>query len=134
VRRRSGLVLVCLLAAGCGGGGKHNPPPIQGPAKEVAAVIQRLHKALVERDFRTVCDLLLSSAERRQAGGPGCPRILAQSAGDLRRPSIVIETIEVGGDHALVKVLTTAEGQAPARDVIRLVREHGRFRIASLGG
>jgi hypothetical protein len=134
VRRQNGLVAICLFAAGCGGGGNGSPKPIQGPAKEAAAVVERLHTALVQRDYQTVCDLLLSAAERRQAGGDQCPSILAQSAGDLRNPRITIEGIEIARDHALVRVRTTAVGQAPARDVIRLVREGGRYRIASLGG
>ena len=125
---------ICLIAAGCGGSGSGKPAPIQGPAAEVAAVVERLHTALAAHDFAVVCDELLSSAERRQAGGSECPRLLATTARDLRKPRIAIQTIELSGDRALVKVTTTAEGQAPANDVIRLVRQHGRFRIASLGG
>ena len=128
------LVLICLVAAGCGGGGKHKPKPATGPAQEAASVIDGLHKALVKHDFRTVCDRLLASSERRQAGGAQCPQRLEQSAGDLRNPTIAIEGIELGPNVALVHVRTTAAGQAPVRDVIRLVRERGRFRIASLGG
>jgi hypothetical protein len=127
------LVATCLFAslAGCGGNG--NPQPIQGAAKEVASVVQRLEKALQKREFRSICKDLLSSAERTQAGGPGCSRILRRTAGDLRRPRIAIKTIKVARDAAVVEVVTTAEGQAPAPDVIRLVRERGRYRIASLG-
>lgn len=126
-------VLICLLAAGCGGGGKHPPKPASGPAKEAAAVIDQLHTALAKRDFQAVCDDLLTKSERRQAGGGQCSQLLAQSAASLRKPTIAIEKIELGPNVALVHVRTTAVGQAPARDVIRLVRERGRFRIASLG-
>jgi hypothetical protein len=96
-------------------------------------VIEALQGALRRHEFQVICDNLLSASERRQAGGAACPRILAQSAGDLRRPRIVIERIQLGKDRAVVTVRTTAEGQAPAGDVVRLVRERGHFRIASLG-
>jgi hypothetical protein len=127
-------VAICMLMvlAGCGGG--RPPQPIQGPAKEVADVIDRLQKALAHGQFQAVCDSILSSSARRQAGGAACPRILRRAAGDLRRPRILVDTIQLGQDRALVKVRTTAAGQAVARDVIRLVRERGQYRIASLGG
>jgi hypothetical protein len=51
----------------------------------------------------------------------------------VRRPRIVIRSIDVSGNAALARVRTTATGQAATNDVIRLVRERGRFRISSLG-
>jgi hypothetical protein len=51
----------------------------------------------------------------------------------VRRPRIRIQSIEVQGSQALVRVRTTATGQAATRDVIRLVREQGKFRVLSLG-
>jgi hypothetical protein len=106
---------------------------VSGPAKEVATVIERLQRATARRDFETVCNDLLAASTRRQAGGGECPAILAARARGVRAPRIVIKTIAVQGNDAQVRVRTTARGQAAASDVIRLVREHGRFRVLSLG-
>jgi hypothetical protein len=133
VKTRSALVFLCLFAAGCGGGGSDEPAPIKGPAKEVAAVVQRFEKAMRQQDFRIVCEELLSSSVRARSGGEDCPRVLGERASDVKRPRIRIDSIEVAGQKATVRVHTTAAGQASVADTIRLARERGRFRIASLG-
>jgi hypothetical protein len=124
--------VLCILAVGCGGGNDGKPEAISGPAKEVADTIQRLEKATAARDFTTVCGQLLASATRKQAGGEQCPDVLDQRARGVRRPRIKILSIEVQGNQAQARVRTTAVGQASVPNVIRLVREQGRFRIASL--
>jgi hypothetical protein len=125
---------LCVLAAGCGGGKNPAPKAISGPAKEVADVVSRLERATAMRDFGTICNNLLASATRTQAGGADCVRVLGERAGGVRRPRIVIQAIEVAGNRAQARVRTSARGQAPATDVLRMVREGGRFRISSLGG
>lgn len=127
------MLLLGVLAAGCGGGGSGPPKPISGPAKEVAQVVERLESATAKRDYVTICDDLLAGSTRQQAGGSECSAVLAARARGIRRPRIAIEGITIGGSQALVRVRTTAVGQAPVEDTIRLVREHGRYRIASLG-
>jgi hypothetical protein len=122
-----------MLMAGCGGAESGKPKPISGPAKQVAGVIQRLEKATAQRDFTTICDDLLASATRRQAGGADCADVLGQRARGVRRPRIRIRSIEIQGNQAVVRVRTTATGQAATGDVIRLVRENGGFRVLSLG-
>lgn len=133
MRTRGGLALIGVFLAGCGAGGKRPPKPIEGPAKEAATVVARLEKATASRDFAVICDQLLSAAERQQAGGADCARLMGERASGVRRPRIRIRAIEVSGERALVRVQTAAAGQAATNDLIRLVREGGRFRIASLG-
>jgi hypothetical protein len=125
---------LCALAAGCGGGKNPAPKPISGPAKEVADVVKRLERATARRDFATICNDLLASATRSQAGGPDCVRVLGARASGVKRPRIAIQAIEVAGNSAQARVRTTASGQAPTTDVVRLIREGGHFRISSLGG
>ncbi len=126
-------VIACVFAVGCGGGGDESPKPVSGPAKEAAAVVQRLEKATAQKDFTTICDELLASATRKQAGGDQCVAVLGARVRDVKRPRIKIESIEIQGDRAEVKVRTTADGQATIIDVVRLVRENGKFRVISLG-
>jgi hypothetical protein len=122
-----------VLIAGCGGGDKAKPKAISGPAKEAAAVVQRLEKATALKDFATICNDLLATATRKQAGGADCESLLDQRGRNIHRPKIVIRDIAVQGQRAQVRVRTTARGQAPVDAVIRLVREQGRFRVSSLG-
>jgi hypothetical protein len=133
VKRRPGLVLIALLAAGCGGARHQAPRPVNGAAKEAAAVVERLASATVQRNFAVICDDLLTASERRQAGGDQCATLLAERARGVQRPRIRVRRIELGPGAALVHVTTTASGQAPVDEVVRLVREGGRFRVASLG-
>ena len=96
-------------------------------------MVERLGAATARKDFATICDELLSAATRQQAGGAQCESVLAARADGVRRPRIVIQAIAVEGAQAAVRVRTTAIGQAPTTDTIRLAREQGKFRIVSLG-
>jgi hypothetical protein len=40
--------------------------------------------------------------------------------------------IEIVDDEALARVRTTAEGQEPSQDAVRLVKQDGDWRVASL--
>jgi hypothetical protein len=122
-----------VFAAGCGGGGNAKPKPISGPAKQVADVVQRFEQATAQKDFLTICNDLLATSTRKQAGGDQCPSVMEQRARGVSRPRIRIKAIEVDGDRATVSVRTTAAGQAAASDVIRLARQNGQFRVVSLG-
>ncbi len=93
----------------------------------------QLQQATSKRDFNTICNDLFASAARQRAGGTDCARLLGERAGSIRRPRILVQSIEVDGNRAQVRVRTTAAGQAATTDVIRMVRENGRFRISSLG-
>ena len=122
-----------IFTAGCGGGGSEETKPISGPAKEAASVVERLEKATAQKDFGTICNELLAASTRKQAGGDDCPAVLGARARSVAKPRIKILSIEVSDGRAQVKVRTTAQGQAAATDVVRLVREGGSFRVLSLG-
>jgi hypothetical protein len=126
-------VLICLLAAGCGGAATPRTKPISGPAKQVATVIERFQRATARRDYATICDDLFAASARSQVGGGDCATVLAARARGVRRPRIVIQSIEVQGPRARARVRTTARGQAATSDTISLVRERGQFRVLSLG-
>src|SRR5436190_24265964 len=104
------MLAAAMLVAGCGGGEKPNPKPISGPAKEVASVVDRLGQATATKDFATICNEILAASTRKQAGGEQCPAVLEARARGVRRPRIVIKSIEVQGDQAQVQVRTTATG------------------------
>jgi hypothetical protein len=134
--RRAGTLALCgvvLAVAGCGGDDGDGPTP-GGLAREASAVIEQLEAAIAAGEFDRICSELLSAEVRRQAGGGECPAMLARTSEGLRRPRIEVKKIDIEGATATVDVVTTAAGQAPAPDTIRLVREDGAYRISSLSG
>ena len=139
LRRRA---IVAILAAGAAlgvvaavliGGGDDGPPPVAGTPKEAVETVEAFDKAVASRDFARICDELYTRKARDSAGGEDCQSILAQNAAKLRGPELRIVSLTVNRAGAEVIVEATERGKKPVRDTIRLVRERGRFRIASAG-
>ena len=133
--RAAGPAAVCALViglAGCGGGGDDDPAG--DLAQEAGAVVKQLERSIRDGDFERVCSELLSADVRRQAGGGDCPGMLKRTSAGVKRPRIEVKGIKIEGATAAVDVVTVAQGQAPAEDTIRLVRENGAYRISSLSG
>jgi hypothetical protein len=113
---------------------RSDTPAISGAPKDVVATVTQFETALAGRDWATICNTLYTSEARASAGGAHCPATLAQSAGGLRQPRVRIVAVVVRGQAASVKVAASVNGRPAVTDTIQLVRERGRFRIASAGG
>jgi hypothetical protein len=128
---RSPFLLVALAAtlAGCGGGG--------GPTEEqlVARTVSSFGRATAAKDYRTLCDRILapSLVGKVEAIGLPCEEALQKSLGAVKDPRLTIGAIKVTGDRATAEIRTSATGQAPSSDVLRLERVRGDWRISSLG-
>jgi hypothetical protein len=114
--------------------GSQGTPPITGAPKDAVATVTEFETALAGRDWAGICNRLYTKRARAAAGGAGCVTTLAQSAGGLREPKVTIVSVTVKGQAATVVVSAAVNGKAPVQDSIQLVREGGRFRIASAGG
>lgn len=117
-------------------GGDAEPPDgggRSGDEREVIAVIERFERATARRDFKTICQELITGAVRRQAGGDECAEVLRRSAGELRDPRIEVDKVTFRRGRASVQVSTSAAGEKEAKDRVQLVREGGSFRISVLG-
>jgi hypothetical protein len=139
-RRRTGALaalavvavgLIALLVATLSG--SQDTPEVSGAAKDVVATVMQFQSALANRDWPTICNQLYTSKARAAAGGAKCPSTLAQSAGGLRDPHVKILSVVVRGGAATVTVSAAVNGKPPVTDAIQLVRERGRFRVASSG-
>jgi hypothetical protein len=113
--------------------GRDDTPQVSGAAKDVVATVMQFESALANRDWAGICNRLYTSRAKAAAGGAHCATTLAQSAGTLRDPRVTILSVIVRGEAATVTVRASVNGRPPVTDAIMLVREDGRFRIASAG-
>jgi hypothetical protein len=138
-RRRALVAAVAAIAVAVAvvlveGGDEKKPPAVTGTPAEAVAVVTAFQRALASRDFATICDSLFSRRARAAAGGDDCQSVLAQATARIHRPSVQIRSVVLSrGGAATVGVLAGTASERPAADVIRLVRQRGRFRIASAG-
>ena len=129
-----GAVLVVLLAVIVARlSGREDTPEVSGAARDVVATVMQFETALENRDWAGICTRLYTSRARAAAGGARCPTTLAQSAGALRDPRVKLVSVVVRGQAATVTVSASVNGKPPVTDAIQLVREGGKFRIASAG-
>jgi hypothetical protein len=128
--RLATVVLLAALALGstaCGGRKRSD-------RDEVAAAVQTFGAATAAKDYTRLCGQILASelVTRIQQAGLTCRDALRTGLQAVRDPQLTVSAIAVDGDRATAQVRTTAAGQPPSVDRLRLVREGGRWRIASL--
>ena len=126
---RGPLVALLLAGAGvsgCGGG--------LSDTEQVHAAVEAFGKATAAKDYQRLCDTLLAPAlvDRVESVGLPCEVALRQGLGDVKAPTLTIGKIAVDGENATAEINSTAEGQQPSRDTLKLERVKGEWRIASL--
>jgi hypothetical protein len=122
------LALACMPAAGCGDSGPSDP-------EQVRQTVTTFARSVEAKDYETLCDRVLAPKlieEVEQIGLP-CEVALKQGLGDVADPRLTVGEISVKGDAATAEVRTSAAGQSPSRDVLKLVRVADGWRISSLG-
>jgi Putative lumazine-binding len=125
-------VAVMLAPVGCSIGGDEEPKPVTGVPKAIAETVQQLELAVARRDYATICNELFTDTARQRAGGDECVSQTRSAAEDVARPTIQIEQIAVKDDRAVVRVATTARGQARVTDTLELRRTGGEWLIEAL--
>jgi ketosteroid isomerase-like protein len=103
---------------------------------QVRDTLTRFEQATAQKDYGALCDDLLASelVGRLRAVGLPCPQALRRALGAVIQPSVHIDRIKVSGDTALARITTTAAGQDPSRDTLRLVKQDGGWRVSALSG
>jgi hypothetical protein len=125
VRRLLAVALVAF-AAGCGG---------PTDEEQVRSVVDQLGKATAAKDYQALCDHILAPKlieQVKQIGLP-CEVALQRGLGDVKHPKLTIGKVAVKEDTATAEIRTVADGQAPSRDTLELVRVKDDWRISSLG-
>jgi hypothetical protein len=121
--------LVLLVLAGCGDAGPT-------PEEQVRTVVGDFGRATAAKDYRTLCEDILAPqlVDKVTEVGLPCETALRQGLGRVKDPHLTIGRVQVDGDRASAEVQTSAAGEAPSKDTLKLVNVNGTWKIASLGG
>jgi hypothetical protein len=103
-------------------------------SEAVADTLDRYAAATRDKDYQTICDDLYAKdlVDRVRAAGLPCEVALRTGLEDRQNPRLEVLGVEVNGDQALARVRSTAGGEVPSTDLVRLVKEDGDWRVASL--
>ncbi len=119
------------ILAACGSAPE---PPAARDSQEVATTVEAFNRDAIARDFRTICDQLLTASARAAAGGAGCPAQLGSGAASLKDTRLSLTSIILRGDQATATITATKRGSAATAETLQLVRAGHSFRIASAVG
>jgi ketosteroid isomerase-like protein len=120
--------LVLLVLVGCGDAGPT-------PEEQVRTTVSDFGHATAAKDYKAMCALLAPDliADVEQVGLP-CERALKQGLDQVREPRLTIGAVKIDGDSATAEVRTSAAGEEPSKDTLKLANVNGTWKIASLGG
>jgi hypothetical protein len=124
--KRLAALLAVLVVAGCGG---------PTDEEQVRSVVDDLGEATASKDYQALCDRILAPKlveQVKQIGLP-CEVALQRGLGDVKNPKLTVGTITVKDDTATAEIRTVADGQAPSRDTLELVRVKDAWKVSSLG-
>jgi|GEM_PF-6770360 len=108
--------------------------PAPNDEKDVRATLDRYAAATRSKDYQTLCDSLYARdlVQRIRAAGLPCEVALRTGLEDRRNPQLAVLGVEVSGDQALARTRSTAVGEQPSVDTIKLIKQDGGWRVASL--
>jgi hypothetical protein len=120
--------LALLILAGCG---EQGPTP----EEQVRSTVSEFGRATAAKDYRALCDRILAPSliEEVESIGLPCEAALRQGLGDVEDPRLTIGRIEIRDDEASAEIRTSAAGEEPSQDTLRLVNLDGVWKISSLG-
>ena len=117
-----------LLLAGCGDAGPT-------PEEQVRTTVGDFGRATAAKDYRKLCEDILAPQlvdKVTQVGLP-CETALREGLGRVKDPHLTIGRVQVDGDRASAQIQTSAAGEPPSKDTLRLTNVNGTWRISSLG-
>jgi hypothetical protein len=128
MRRTLPLLVLALLGSGCGS----DTPSDEA---QVRTTLQRFARAVEQRDYQTLCDKVFAPKllQGLQSIGLPCEIAMRTSLGKVKEPRLTMGGVTVTGRTATAQVKTSAKGQPPSTDTIKLTKEAAGWRVSALG-
>ena len=123
------ITLLAILAVAVGGCGASDE-------QRVRTTLDHFTRAAADRDYQALCGELLSRdlVARVEEVGLPCEVALSKALQGVAHPRLDVRKVRIDGSTAFALVRTTARGQRASTDTVRLSKENGSWRIASLAG
>jgi hypothetical protein len=143
--RRAAILPVIVLAValmapgGCGSSTKTNVDKFQGAQKDVAQTVVDLASTARKGDARKICDAYLTAElkarlaalARTSKRGTDCAAQLKDSIRDADAFDVTVESVQVAGTRAIVRVKTKTSAKRDPVDTLQMADQRG-WRIAAL--
>ncbi|MDX6658164.1 MAG: hypothetical protein QOH62_2957 [Solirubrobacteraceae bacterium] len=132
--RSLALVLAAAgLATGCGTAGSNSSKNFPGSKQAVAQSVEDLESAARKSDETTICNDLLATPliATIRSSGQSCTTAISHALDDADTFDLTVKSVTVAGNSATAVV--ESKRKKPAQDTFKLVKEGGRWKIASLG-
>jgi hypothetical protein len=129
-RALAAAALTAAVLAGCG----HSAPTAD---EQVRQTLREFGRATAAKDYQALCDRVFAPDLVRkltQIGLP-CEVAMQQSFEKVENPQLTIGKVTVAKDEksATAEVRTSATGQKPSQDTVRLMPVDAGWRVSSLG-
>lgn len=129
-----GAAAATLAVAGCGGEDKPKVTPLS-PQAQVRVIVRTFGLASASKDYKTICDRLISRqlSDNVEELGLPCEKAFSKGLDAVRGATLRIDSVRVvRGKTAYVRVHSTAVGQPASDDTLRLDYLRASWRITSL--
>ena len=128
------LAVVAGFVSGCGSSGSNSATKFTGAQKDVASAIEDFETAARKSDEGQICTNLLASSlidTLRSSSGRSCNSAVSDALDDADTFNMTVKSVAVTGTTATAVVDSKEKS---TDDTFKLVKEGGRWKIASLGG
>ena len=130
------LAALAVAASGCttsGAGSGDSSGNFKGEQQLVANTVEDLESAANKGDQDTICaDLLAHDIVDRLDARGGCRRTVDGALKDADTSSLTVQSVQIHGTTATARVKAET-GRKDRVTTLRLVKQDGRWKIASLG-
>lgn len=124
------LLLAAFCFAGCTSASQDSAGDFEDEERAVAQVVEDLQKAGQDGDARRICQDILAQPLRAQASD--CAKRIDTALDDVSNYELQVDDVTVQGTTATARVEVVEQGETH-KETLRLVKESGVWRLASLG-
>lgn len=129
------LVALPLALSACGQTSKDSASDFTGDQKAVAQTVEDLQTASKKHDGKKICTSLLAPAlvaQIKTASKGACDTVVKKALDDADSDELQVQKVTITGTTAAAVVKSEA-GDQHRTDTLKLVKDGGAWKIATLG-